>query len=82
MQGGPSSRAPTEPHPGPVPAAAGANDEPPGEDDPASCHRVSPMGPERGEGSRETIKHGRGGGVMIFLGTRHGIASPIALLNK
>lgn len=56
VQGGASSRAPTEPPPGPVPAAAGAHDEPPGEDDPASRHCISHMGSERCEGSGKTIK--------------------------
>lgn len=76
VQGGASSRAPTEPPPGPVPAAAGAHDEPPGEDDPASRHCISHMGSERGEGSRKTIK------CFLFCFLLGGVvASPIPLLN-
>lgn len=55
VQGGPSSPAPAEPPPGPVSAAAGAYDEPPGEDDPASLHHISIMGPEQGQRSRAAM---------------------------
>lgn len=57
MQGGPSGHAPTEPPPGPVSAASGTYDEPPGEDDPASLYHVSVMGSEWGQRPREAMKY-------------------------
>lgn len=64
MPGGPSSPAPAEPAPGPVSAAAGAYDEPPGEDDPVSFRRISTMGPEWGQGVREAVKGHSGHGCL------------------
>lgn len=56
MQGGPPSHAPTEPPPGPVSAAAGAYDEPPGEDDPAWLLHGGIVGSEWGQRSSEAMK--------------------------
>lgn len=56
VQGGPSSHASAEPAPGPVSAAAGAHDEPPGEDDPASLRHVSVVGSGWGQRPREALK--------------------------
>ena len=55
MQGGPSGHAPTEPPPGPVSAAAGAYDEPSGEDDPASPSHDSIMESEQRQRSGEAM---------------------------
>lgn len=66
VQGGPPGHAPTEPPAGPVSAAAGAHDEPFGEDDPASLHHVSVMGTEWGERSRETVKCGDYGHCLTY----------------
>lgn len=70
VQGGPSSPAPAEPAPGPVSAAAGAYDEPSGEDDPVSLHHISIIGPEWGQRSREAMKcEGyRCRGCLVFYG--------------
>ncbi|XP_045921557.1 myb/SANT-like DNA-binding domain-containing protein 1 isoform X2 [Micropterus dolomieu] len=48
VQRGPSCHAPTEPPAGPMSAAAGAHDEPSGEDDSASLRHVSIVGSEWG----------------------------------
>lgn len=69
VQGGPSSHAPAEPPPGPVSAAAGAYDEPSGEDDPASLFHVSIMGSEWGQRSRQAMRcegYGCLGEIMVL----------------
>ena len=73
VQGGASSAAAAEPPTGSVPAAAGAYDEPPGEDDPASHQHVGLVGPERGQRSGEALKWA--GLKHSWQGTDDGIAS-------
>lgn len=55
MQGGPPSHAPTEPAPGSVSAAAGANDESSGEDDSDSLSHISGMESQWRQRSREIM---------------------------
>lgn len=59
VQGAPPIHAPTEPPAGPVSAAAGEDDEPPGENDTAPQLNVSGVESERGKRSRETVKRGK-----------------------
>lgn len=59
LQGSPSSLEAAESPPAPVSAAAGAHDEPPGEDDPASSLHSSHVGSERAQRFGEAVMYPR-----------------------